>query len=35
MTDVFRVEDTDQDGVIQITYERFLVLLLNSNLLNL
>ncbi|XP_023333051.1 programmed cell death protein 6 [Eurytemora carolleeae] len=35
MTDIFRAEDTDQDGVIQITYERFLVLLLNSNLLNL
>ena len=30
---MFRAEDQDQDGVIQIDYEKFLFMILNSNLL--
>ena len=33
MTETFRTEDTDMDGVITISYEKFLTMILNSNLL--
>jgi len=33
ITDMFRREDTDVDGVITISYEKFLTMLLNSSLL--
>jgi len=33
ITDMFRAEDTDLDGVVTISYERFLTMLLNSSLL--
>jgi Ca2+-binding EF-hand superfamily protein len=33
VTEMFRAEDQDQDGVIQIDYEKFLLMILNSNLL--
>eukprot|EP00090_Calanus_glacialis_P038391 TRINITY_DN6700_c0_g1_i1.p1 TRINITY_DN6700_c0_g1~~TRINITY_DN6700_c0_g1_i1.p1 ORF type:complete len:188 (-),score=63.21 TRINITY_DN6700_c0_g1_i1:124-687(-) len=33
MTETFRTEDTDLDGVITISYEKFLTMILNSNLL--
>ena len=33
ITDMFRAEDTDLDGVVTISYEKFLTMLLNSSLL--
>jgi len=33
MTDTFRAEDKDLDGVITISYEKFLTMILNSNLM--
>merc|ERR1711892_1149677 len=33
MTETFRSEDTDMDGVITISYEKFLTMILNSSLL--
>ena len=33
ITEMFRGEDSDLDGIITISYEKFLTLLLNSSLL--
>ena len=33
ITEMFRAEDSDLDGIITISYEKFLTLLLNSSLL--
>ena len=33
ITEMFRAEDSDLDGVITISYEKFLTILLNSSLL--